>query len=381
MLAYRNGDNMKHRVSVLWAGLALLAPSFCCAEYKLNMQEPVSDVGWQVFSLHTALMVMCLIIFVIVFGAMFYSIFKHRKSLGYQAANFHESTTVEIFWTVIPLLILVGMAVPATKAVLAMKDTRGADVTIKVTGYQWKWGYDYLDEGVSFHSRLATPQTQFENFNGSGDASKNENYLLEVDHPLVVPVGKKIHILTTANDVIHSWWVPQLTVKQDAIPGFIRDTWFKSDKIGTYRGQCTELCGKDHGFMPIVVNVVSEADYKTWLDEQKKLAAANQDDPNKVWTLAELKERGQKVYDSNCAVCHKPDGKGQGIFPALDGSKVANGPKAEHIKIVLNGKNAMPAWAKTLSDTEIAAVVAYERNAWGNHTGDVIQPADIKAAR
>ncbi|GAB3242703.1 cytochrome c oxidase subunit II [Chitinimonas naiadis] len=352
------------------------------AEYQLNLQAPVTKVAREVYDLHSFLLYICGGIFLVVFGLMFYSIFKHRKSVGHKAANFHESTKVELIWTIIPVLILVGMAYPATKVVLEQKDTRGADMTIKVTGYQWKWGYDYLDEGISFHSRLKTPQEQYENFGGEKPV-RNADYLLEVDNPVVVPVGKRVRLLLTANDVIHSWWVPAFSVKQDAVPGFIRDSWFQAEKEGVYRGQCVELCGKDHGFMPIVVHVVSADKYKAWVDEQKKLMAANQDDPNKVWTLADLQARGQKVYDANCAVCHKPDGKGQGAFPALDGSKIA-GDKAhkdDHVRMVLDGKGAMPAWAKTLSDTEIAAVITYERNAWGNKTGDLLQPADIKAAR
>ncbi|HEY9103622.1 cytochrome c oxidase subunit II [Chitinimonas sp.] len=373
---------MKNRVSrSLAASLALVSLS-ALAEYQLNLQQPVTKVGREVYDLHSFLLYICGAIFVVVFGLMFYSIIKHRKAAGHKAANFHESTKVELIWTIIPVLILVGMAYPATKVVLEQKNTAGANMTIKITGYQWKWGYDYLEDGVSFHSRLKTPQEQYENFDGQ-KPTRNADYLLEVDNPVVVPVGKRIRLLLTANDVIHSWWVPAFAVKQDAIPGFIRDAWFQADKEGVYRGQCVELCGKDHGFMPIVVHVVSEEKYKAWVEEQKKLMAANQDDPNKVWTLPDLQARGQKVYEANCAVCHKSDGKGQGAFPALDGSKIA-GDKAhkdDHVHLVLQGKNAMPAWAKTLSDTEIAAVITYERNAWGNKTGDLLQPADIKAAR
>lgn len=372
---------MKSLAPPLKAAFLLASSTFCLADYQLNLPTPVTQIAKDVYSLHTLLLVVCTVIFVVVFGAMFYSIFKHRKSVGHKAANFHESTTVELIWTIIPLLILVGMAVPATKVILAQKDTKGADITIKVTGYQWKWGYDYLDEGVSFHSRLSTPQTQYENYAQSAAEAKNQNYLLEVDNPMVVPVGKKIRILTTANDVIHAWSVPAFAVKQDAIPGFIRDTWFKAEQEGTYRGQCSELCGKDHGFMPIVVNVVSEAKYKEWLVEQKKKMAASQDDPNKVWTMPDMMARGEKVYEANCAVCHKSDGKGMGAFPALAGSKMAMTDKPGHIKMVLDGKNAMPGWGKTLSDTEIAAVVTYERNAWGNKTGQLVQPSEIKAAR
>ncbi|PHV11608.1 cytochrome c oxidase subunit II [Chitinimonas sp. BJB300] len=371
---------MKNRVSGLAASLLLAISHSAFADYKLNLQTPVNDLAREVYSLHTFLLVICTVIFVVVFAVMFYSIFKHRKSKGHKAANFHESTTVEIIWTIIPVVILVAMAWPATKVIIAQKDTRGTDMTIKVTGYQWKWGYDYLDEGISFHSRLKTPQDQYENFAGE-KPQRNDNYLLEVDNPVVVPVGKRIRVLLTANDVIHSWWVPAFSVKQDAIPGFIRDTWFQADKEGIYRGQCVELCGKDHGFMPIVVHVVSQGKYDAWVTEQKKLAAASQDDPNKTWVLADLKARGEKVYQANCAVCHQASGKGQGAFPALDGSKMVTGPKADQINLVINGKNAMPAWGKTLSDTEIAAAITYTRNTWGNSTGEVLQPAEIKAAR
>ncbi|MDP1952543.1 MAG: cytochrome c oxidase subunit II, partial [Betaproteobacteria bacterium] len=308
--------------------------------------------------------------------------YAHRKSVGHKAEQFHENTTVEIIWTVVPFVILIGMAWPATKTLIAFKDTSNPDITIKATGYQWKWGYDYLKgegEGVAFLSGLATPQDQIHN-----QKPKGQNYLLEVDHPLVVPVGKKIRVLTTANDVIHSFWVPAFGIKQDAIPGFVRDTWFKADKEGTYRGQCAELCGKDHGFMPIVVEVLSPEKYTQWVTEQKKKSAAAAEDPNKQWTAAELQARGEKVYAANCAACHQANGKGlPPAFPGLDGSKVATGDKAVHIDRVLNGKagTAMAAFAKQLSDTDIAAVVTYERNAWGNKTGDAVQPAEVKAAR
>ena len=351
------------------------------AVHQLNFQAPVTAIAADIYVLHNWMIGICVAIFVAVFGVMFYSILKHRKSLGHKSASFHESTTVEIAWTVVPFVIVVLMALPATKTVVAMKDTSNADITIKATGMQWKWGYDYLKgdgEGVAFLSTLSTPRDQIH-----GAAPKGDNYLLEVDHPLVVPVNKKIRIVTTANDVIHAWGVPALGVKQDAIPGFVRDTWFKAEKIGTYRGNCYELCGKEHAFMPIVVNVVSEEDYAKWVAGQKKAMAANADDPNKTWTVAELAARGEKVYAANCVACHQANGKGvPGAFPALDGSQMVNGPQDGQVAILLNGKNAMPAWKGTLSDTEIAAVITYTRNSWSNKADDnIVQPAEVLAAR
>ncbi|TYZ52283.1 cytochrome c oxidase subunit II [Ralstonia solanacearum] len=346
---------------------------------QLNLAPPVTKIAAEIHWLHYMMLIICIVIFVGVFGVMFYSIFKHRKSLGHKPATFHESTTVEIIWTIVPFLIVIGMALPATRAVVAMKDTTNSDLTIKATGYQWKWGYDYLKgegEGISFLSTLATPRDQIDNL-----APKSDTYLIEVDNELVVPVNRKVRIVTTANDVIHSWMIPAFGVKQDAIPGFVRDTWFKAEKVGVYRGQCAELCGKEHAFMPIVVRVVSDADYTSWVDGKKKEMAAKADDPNKTYTLDELKTRGEKVYTANCAVCHQPNGKGGGAFPALDGSKIATGPLADHVSIVLHGKGAMPPWASALNDVEIASVITYERNNWGNHTNDVLQPPQVKEAR
>lgn len=359
---------------------------------ELNLQPPVTQIAHQIYSLHTLMLIICLVIFLVVFGVMFYSIIKHRKSLGHKPATFHESTTVEIAWTVVPFIIVILMALPATKTVVAMKDTSNADITIKATGMQWKWGYDYLKgegQGISFLSTLATPRTQVGAPGEPPTEPRSDNYLLEVDNVVVVPVNKKIRLITTANDVIHSWTIPAFGVKQDAIPGFVRDTWFKAEKIGTYRGQCVELCGKEHAFMPIVVNVVSEDDYKKWVDTKQKEMAAKADDPNKVWTIDELKQRGEKVYASNCAVCHQPTGKGvPGAFPALDGSKVVNGPKIDQIKTVLNGKKGgafpaeMPSWKAVLSDTDIAAVITYTRNNWSNKAQEnIVQPAEVLAAR
>ena len=346
---------------------------------QINLQPPVTKIAEELYSLHMTMLVLCTVIFVGVFGVMFYSIFAHRKSKGHQAAHFHESTTVEIVWTVVPFIIVVLMALPATRAVVAMKDTSNSDLTIKVTGYQWKWGYEYVKgpgEGISFFSTLTTPRAEI-----NGEIPITDTYLQEVDNPLVVPVNKKIRIITTSEDVVHSWYVPAFGVKQDAIPGFVRDTWFKAQKVGTFRGFCTELCGKEHAFMPVVVKVLSDQDYAKWVQTQQAKMAAAHDDPNKTYTLAELKQRGEKVYMANCAVCHQPTGKGAGAFPALDGSKIVNGPIADHVNIVLHGKNAMPTWGPVLTDVQIASVITFERNSWGNHTGDILQPREVAAAR
>ncbi len=352
---------------------------------QYNLPPPQTIIAREIYDLHTLIFVICCVIFVVVFGAMFYAIVMHRKAAGHKAEQFHENTTVEIVWTIVPFLILIGMAIPATKTIIAMKDTSNPDMTIKATGYQWKWSYDYLQEGISFYSSLSTPRDQIEDTSDAGRQKRaaNPNYLLEVDNPVVVPVGKKIRIIITANDVIHAWWVPALGVKQDAIPGFVRDSWFKVDKPGTYRGQCAELCGKEHGFMPIVVEAVEPEKYALWAEEQKKKMAAQADDPAKEWTLDALKARGEKVYAANCQACHQANGMGQPpAFPALSGSKIATGPKDGHVGIVLNGKpgTAMASF-KQLSDVEIAAVVTYQRNSWNNKTGDAASPAEVKQLR
>ncbi len=349
---------------------------------QLDLHPPVTRIASEVQSLHFWLMVVCLVIFIAVFGVMFYSILKHRKSQGAKAANFHESVAVEIAWTIVPFVIVTAMGFAATKTVVAQKDTTNADLTIKATGYQWKWGYDYLKgdgAGISFLSTLDVSQREL----SDAGTPQGDDYLLRVDNPLVVPVNQKVRIITTAADVIHAWMVPAFAVKQDAIPGFVRDTWFRAEKVGDYYGQCAELCGKEHAYMPIHVRVLSQDDYAKWVAGEKKKIAAKADDPSKVWTQADLIARGEKVYAANCAVCHRPDGKGAGPIKALDGSPlVLNADKVAQIKVVLNGQanGAMPPW-KQLSDTEIAAVVTYSKNSWGNKTGQVVQPSEVLAAR
>lgn len=366
-------------VSRLILGLSLwFTVPAAFAEYGLNFQKPVTPIGHKLLELHNMIIIICVVIFVIVFGFMFYSIFAHRKSRGHKAAQFHENTTLEVVWTVIPFVILVSMALPSTATLIEMDDTSKSDLTVKATGYQWKWKYDYPDQDISFFSSLSTPREQIE-----GKAAKGEQYLLEVDNPLVVPVGKKVRIITTANDVIHSWWVPQLGVKKDAIPGFINETWALIDEPGIYRGQCAELCGKDHGYMPIVVNAVSPEDFTKWVAMQKDKAAAESAGGAKTWSKDDLMEKGKKIYATTCAACHGANGEGVGPFPKMAGSKIANGPLADHMNIVMNGKagTAMQAFAAQLSDTDIAAVVTFERNGFGNNTGDMVQPSQVKALR
>jgi cytochrome c oxidase subunit 2 len=371
------GSRGRRLAAATIAGVAAL-PSAVHAVPAWNLQTPVTEVARQQFDLHVFIMWICLVIFVGVFGVMFYSLFKHRKSVGHQAEQFHENTMVEIVWTVVPFLILFFMAYPATKTILALKDTSASELTIKVTGYQWKWNYDYLQEGFGYYSSLSTPLAQIEN-----REPKGEHYLLEVDNPMVVPVDTKVRVLITAGDVLHAWWVPSFGVKQDAIPGFVRDSWFRAEKIGTFRGQCAELCGKEHGFMPVVVEVKSKEDYAKWVAEQKGKVAAVAEDPSKVWDLKDLVARGEKVFAANCVACHQATGKGvPGAFPPLDGSKVVLGPPADQIATVLNGRpNTAMASFKQLSDTDLASVITYTRNTWGNHTGQAVQPAAIQAAR
>jgi cytochrome c oxidase, subunit II len=353
---------------------------------QLNLHRGVTQIASDIMDLHSFLLVICTLIFIGVFGVMVYSIVKHRKSKGAVPATFHENVGVEIAWTVIPFLIIISMAVPATRAVVAMKDTSNADLTVLVTGYQWKWGYEYLDgpaQGVKFLANLSTPRDQID-----GKAPKSDTYLIETDRHLVVPVNKKVRVVLTANDVIHSWMVPQFGVKQDAMPGVLRETWFRATKAGTYRGQCAELCGKDHAFMPIVVEVMEQADYEKWATEQRQALQAAADDPTKTYELEELRARGEKVYAANCIACHQANGQGlPNTFPALAGNeKVVLAPMKEQIEVILNGRpgTAMAPFRDLLNDVEIAAVATYTRHAWGNNgkgPDPIVQPSDVTALR
>ena len=349
---------------------------------QIDLHPPASEIAHDQQVLHYVVLVICLVIFVAVFGVMFYSILKHRKSVGHKSANFHESVAVEIAWTIVPFLIVIGMGAMATRTVVAMKDTTNADLTIKATGYQWKWGYDYLKgegEGVGFYSTLDPAQREM----SDAGAPQGDNYLLKVDNPLVVPVNKKVRIITTAADVIHAFAVPSLGVQQDAIPGFVRDTWFRANQVGDFYGQCAKLCGKEHSYMPIHVKVLSATDYAKWVEGKHKEMAALADDPTKEWKLAELVARGETVYKTNCQICHQPNGKGGGAVKPLDGAAVVlDADKTKQVHVLLNGQNngAMPSW-KALSDTELAAVITFTKNHWSNATGQLVQPADVVAAR
>ena len=376
-----------------WAGSAALTLAHATGDLpggpavrQLNLHPPVTAIAREQIWLHWFMMIICTVVFVAVFAVMFYSIWKHRKSVGHKAANFHESVAVEIAWTAIPFIIVVIMGLMATKTVVAMKDTTNAALTIKATGMQWKWGYDYIKgegEGIAFVSTLDQEQREMSNNGGPKPGEVVDNYLLKVDNPLVVPVDRKIRIITTANDVIHAFMVPAFGIKQDAIPGFVRDTWFRAEKVGDYYGQCAELCGKEHAYMPIHVKVLSAEDYSAWVVGEKKKLAAKADDPSKVWTLADSIQRGEKVYAANCVACHQSAGKAVGSIKALDGAAVVlDADKTKQIAVLLNGQNngAMPAW-KSLSDTDIAAVISYTKNNWSNKTGQVVQPADVVAQR
>ena len=363
--------------------ISLIAMSSARADYELNMTQGVTPISHQIYDLHMIVLWICVVIGIGVFGAMAYSIMKHRKSKGAVAAEFHESTTVEIIWTLVPLAVLIAIAVPATGTLLELEDTSEADVNIQVNGIQWKWRYNYIDEGVEFISSLAeTSRTNGQS--GLANPTGNENYLLEVDKPIVVPVNKKIRFLFTSDDVIHAWWVPELAVKQDAVPGFINDSWAYIEEPGIYRGQCAELCGKDHGFMPIVVNAVSEQEYQEWLVAMKAEAAAVAASADKEFSMDELIAKGESVYAANCAACHGPTGAGvPPVFPAITGSAVANGDISAHIDIIMNGKTgtAMQAFKTQISDVDIASVITFQRNGLGNTVGDMVQPSEIKSLR
>jgi cytochrome c oxidase subunit 2 len=367
------------KINRLFLLIALGFSSIAQAIPQFNMTRGVTPVSHDIFQLHMTIFWICTAIGVVVFGIMLVAILKHRKSLGHKASHFHESVAVEIIWTIIPFLILIAMAIPATKVLIRLEDAKNPDINIKVTGIQWKWQYDYIDEGFSFISNLKTPEEEIQNLK-----PKNPNYLLEVDNEVVVPVNKKIRFLTTAQDVIHSWWVPALGVKKDSIPGFINEAWATIEEPGVYRGQCAELCGRNHGFMPIVVRAVSETEYAEWVAQKLAQKSDNEALSGKTLSLEELMTKGEEVYKVQCVACHQTAGQGlPGVFPALKDSPVAKGDIAKHIDMVLNGKNgtAMQAFGKMLNDYEIAAVVTYERNAWGNNTGDAVQPMDIQAAR
>ena len=375
----------KHKLTwLVLVSLIFINPAW--AEMRLNLTEGATAVSKEVYDLHMLVLYICTAIGVIVFGAMFWSIAFHRKSKGAKPADFHESTKVEILWTTIPIIILIAMAVPATHTLIAMEDNSNSDVTIQITGSQWKWHYKYFDQDIEYYSVLSTPREQYQNQQET-KTKKGINYLLEVDKPLVIPANKKVRFLITSDDVIHSWWVPAFAVKQDANPGFINEAWTNVDEPGVYRGQCAELCGKDHGFMPIVVEVKSVADYEAWLTEQKQLIAqaaeAEKASLSDSMSMAELMQLGETTYLAHCAACHQPSGLGLApVFPALKGSPLATtGSITDHIDIVVNGKagTAMQSYRKQLSLKEIAAVVTYERNAWGNNTGELVQSADVKA--
>ena len=372
-----------NRLFSLVSAALLFIPNIAFAELKLNMTEGVTSISRDAYDLHMLVLWIVTIVGVAVFGVIIYSLIYHRKSKGAVAAQFHESTTVEVIWTIVPLVVLVLIAIPATKTLLEIEDTSNPDITIKVTGWQWKWQYEYLDEGINFFSNLDAKSNEARKRNSGIDVSTVDHYLLDVDKPIVVPVGKKVLFLATANDVIHSWWVPALGMKRDAIPGYINEFWARVDEPGVYRGQCAELCGKDHGFMPIVVKAVTDDEYQSWVKEQKLAMAEAAAGSDKTWSKADLMKRGEEVYNSSCAACHMPNGAGvPGVFPGLINSPIATGPVAGHIDMVVNGKagTAMQAFGQQLNSADLAAVITYERNSWGN-AASVVQPADIKAAR
>lgn len=367
------------RLRLVTGCLAFLAPALLWSERQYNLTPGVTEVSANVYQLHMLMLYVCIVIGVLVFSVMLYALVRHRKSLGHTPARFHESTLVEVIWTLIPFAILIALAVPATKTLILMDDTRMADVTIKITGHQWKWQYDYLDHDIGFFSNLSTPVEQIHN-----KQPKGVHYLLEVDRPLVLPTHKKIRFLVTANDVIHSWWVPALAVKKDTIPGFINETWAKIEQPGTYRGQCAELCGIGHGFMPIVVEAKPEEEFLAWVAEQKEARKAAEQAAKESYSMEQLMQQGEATYNKVCAACHQVNGLGiPGVFPAMKDSPVVLGDINTHLAVILRGipGTAMQAFASQLNDLEIAAVITYERNAWGNNTGDIMQPSVVRNAR
>ena len=370
--------------SVIFSLLFFLNPNLLHAAWGLNMTQGVTPISQDVYNMHTTSLYVVTIIGILVFSVMFWSIFHHRKSKGVKPAKFSHSTTVEVIWTLIPFAIIVALAIPATKLLARMDDTSKSEITVKATGYQWKWKYDYIDEDITLYSNLAADSVDASQKNSGIDPKTADNYLRNTDTALVLPVGKKIRIITTASDVIHAWWVPDLGWKRDAIPGFINDNWTVINKEGIYRGQCAEICGKGHGYMPIVVKAVPEKEYLAWVQETKLALKSKKDSGDKELSMDELKSKGEAVYKANCLACHQANGQGiKGVFPALDGSPIATVKTriTEHIHQVIYGKNNMPAFGEQLSDTDIAAVVTYERNVWGNKTGDIIQPKDVAASR
>jgi len=369
---------------LIQAAFLLSLPLVAVAEWGLNMREGITPISQKVYNMHMVSLTVVTIIGIVVFGVMFWSIFHHRKSRGVKPAQFSHSTTVEVIWTAIPLIIIIGLAIPATKLLIEMDDTSDSALTVKAVGYQWKWKYEYLEDDLTIYSNLDEKSVELSQRVDTANPMEHENYLLDVDEPLVLPTNTKIRILTTANDVIHAWWVPDLGWKRDAIPGFINDNWTMINEPGTYRGQCTEICGKGHGYMPIVVKAVSMDEYKTWVAEKKESQEAAAASSNKEMSMQELMTKGEAVYKANCLACHQANGQGvQGVFPALAGSQIATKPEnlKTHITHILYGKNLMPAFGEQLNDGDIAAVTTYERNAWGNDTGDMIQASDVKAER
>ena len=371
-------------IQLVTAMVAVFVTSGAYAAWETNLTKGVTDLSREIYDLHMLVLYVCIAIGVVVFGAMIYSMIHHRQSKGFKAANFHESTTMEILWTIIPVIILVALAIPAATALIKIEDSSNSDMTIQVTGYQWKWQYEYPEEGISFFSSLDAASRKASAIDSGIDPATVDNYLLEVDNPLVIPVGKKVRFLFTSNDVNHAWWVPDLAVKKDAIPGFINDMWANVNEPGVYRGQCAELCGKDHGFMPIVVIAKEQAEYDEWVLQQQASAKDAMAANSKTWDMAALMEQGEKVYGTACVACHQAGGQGiPGVFPAITGSPVATGDVAEHLDIIMNGRpgTAMQAFAGQLNDADIAAVVTFQRNGLGNSVGDMVQPSDVKALR